>query len=65
MVRPARVQRLNREINAVLSEPAIKSPMTDLGSDPLSGRPPEFAKFIAEDVDKLAKVVKAVGLKID
>jgi tripartite-type tricarboxylate transporter receptor subunit TctC len=59
------VQRLNREINAVLSEPGIKSRMADLGSDPLVMAPPEFAKFTAEDVDKWAKVVKAAGLKID
>jgi tripartite-type tricarboxylate transporter receptor subunit TctC len=62
---PAIVQRLNKEINAVLDEPAIKSRMADLGSDPFASTPAEFTKFIAEDVDKWAKVVKAAGLKIE
>jgi tripartite-type tricarboxylate transporter receptor subunit TctC len=62
---PAIVQRLNKEINAVLDEPAIKSRMADLGSDPFASTPAEFTKFIAEDADKWAKVVKAAGLKIE
>ena len=62
---PAIVQRLNKEINAVLDEPAIKSRMADLGSDPFASTPAAFTQFIAEDVDKWAKVVKAAGLKIE
>lgn len=59
------VQRLNREINAVLNEPAIKSRLTDLASDPFVTTPAEFAKFTAADAEKWAKVVKASGLKIE
>ena len=59
------VQRLNREINAVLGDPAIRSKMADLNSDPFVSTPAEFAKFTAEDVDKWAKVVKAAGIKIE
>jgi tripartite-type tricarboxylate transporter receptor subunit TctC len=59
------VQRLNREINAVLNEPAIKSRLTELASDPFVTTPAEFAKFTAADAEKWAKVVKASGLKIE
>jgi tripartite-type tricarboxylate transporter receptor subunit TctC len=59
------VQRLNREINAVLNEPAIKSRMADLGSDPFVSAPDAFARFTVEDADKWGKVVKAAGLKIE
>jgi tripartite-type tricarboxylate transporter receptor subunit TctC len=59
------VQRLNKEINAVLDEPAIKARMADLGSDPFASSPAEFTKFIADDADKWAKVVKTAGLKIE
>ena len=59
------VQRLNREINAVLADPTIKTRMTDLGSDQfVSSSPAEFSKFLVEDADKWAKVVKASGLKM-
>jgi tripartite-type tricarboxylate transporter receptor subunit TctC len=59
------IQRLNREINAVLTEPAITSRMADLGSEPFTSTPAELAKFIAEDVDKWGKVVKAAGIKVE
>jgi tripartite-type tricarboxylate transporter receptor subunit TctC len=59
------VQRLNREIGAVLNEAAIKSKMADLNSDPFVSTPAEFAKFTAEDADKWGKVVKAAGIKVE
>jgi tripartite-type tricarboxylate transporter receptor subunit TctC len=59
------VQRLNREINAVLADPMIKTRMTDLGSDQfVSSSPAEFAKFLTEDANKWGNVVKASGLKM-
>ena len=59
------VQRLNREINAVLADPTIKTRMTEFGSDQfVSESPGEFAKFLVEDADKWGKVVKASGLKM-
>jgi tripartite-type tricarboxylate transporter receptor subunit TctC len=59
------VQRLNREIGAVLNEPAIKSKMLELNSDPFVSTPAEFAKFTAEDAEKWGKVVKAAGVKVE
>jgi tripartite-type tricarboxylate transporter receptor subunit TctC len=59
------VQRLNREINAVLGEPTIKTRIADLGSDLFVSAPGDFRKFVAEDADKWSKVVKGAGLKIE
>lgn len=59
------VQRLNREIGTVLNEPAIKSKMAELNSDPFVSTPAEFAKFTAEDAEKWGKVVKASGVKVE
>jgi len=59
------VQRLNREIDTVLSEPAIKSKMAELNSDPFVSTPAEFAKFVADDAEKWRKVVKAAGIKVE
>jgi tripartite-type tricarboxylate transporter receptor subunit TctC len=59
------VQRLNREINAVLADATIKTRMTEFGSDQfVSSSPGEFAKFLVDDADKWGKVVKASGLKV-
>ena len=59
------VERLNKEIGAVLAEPGIKAKMAELNSEPFASTPAEFAKFTAEDVDKWGKVVKAVGIKVE
>jgi len=59
------VERLNREVNATLAEPAIKARMADLGSDPIVGSVADFAKLVAEETEKWAKVVKSSGLKVD
>ena len=59
------IQRLNREVGAVLADPNIQSKMADLGSEPFASTPAELAKFIPEDVDKWAKVVKAAGVKME
>ena len=59
------VERLNREVNAVLAEPTVQARMADLGSEPLSGSAADFAKLIAEETEKWGKVVKFAGLKAD
>jgi tripartite-type tricarboxylate transporter receptor subunit TctC len=59
------VERLNREISAVLGESAIRAKMAELNSEPFASTPAEFAKYIAEDVDKWGKVVKTAGIKIE
>jgi tripartite-type tricarboxylate transporter receptor subunit TctC len=59
------VNRLNREINAALDDPKMRSRMIDLGGTPLPGSPAEFGRLIAADTEKWGKVVKAAGLKVD
>jgi tripartite-type tricarboxylate transporter receptor subunit TctC len=59
------VERLNREVNAALADPALKARMADLGSDPIPGSIADFAKLVADDTEKWAKVVKFAGLKAD
>src|SRR5262245_44234388 len=62
---PEIVARLNREIGAVLNEPAIKAKMLELNSEPFVSTPEEFARFTAEDAEKWGKVVKAANVKLD
>ena len=59
------VERLNREVNAVLTEPTVQARMADLGSEPLSGSAADFAKLIADETEKWAKVIKFAGIKAD
>jgi tripartite-type tricarboxylate transporter receptor subunit TctC len=59
------VERLNREVNASLADPAVKTRMAELGSEIFTGSPADFAKLVAEETEKWGKVVKFAGLKAD
>jgi tripartite-type tricarboxylate transporter receptor subunit TctC len=59
------VDKLNKEINAGLTDPAIKARIAELGSVPIPMTPVDFAKFIAEETEKWGKVVKFSGAKAD
>jgi tripartite-type tricarboxylate transporter receptor subunit TctC len=62
---PAIVDRLNREINAVLADAAVKTRLADLGSEPLTGSPAEIGKMLATETEKWAKVIRAANIKIE
>ena len=46
------VEKLNRETNAILAEPKIKTRFAELGSAPLVMTPGEFGKFLTEETEK-------------
>jgi tripartite-type tricarboxylate transporter receptor subunit TctC len=59
------VERLNKEINAALADPGIKARLADLGNVPIAMSPTEFGKFLADETEKWAKVIRASNIKPD
>jgi hypothetical protein len=59
-----RVDKLNKVINAGLTDPGIKTRL-DLGGTALPGSPAEFGKFIADETEKWGKVARAANIKVD
>ena len=57
------VDKLNREINAALADPAMKTRLADLGGIVLAGSPADFGKLIAVETDKWATVIRAGNIK--
>jgi tripartite-type tricarboxylate transporter receptor subunit TctC len=57
------VDKLNKEINAALSDPKIKARLADLGGTVLSGSPADFGKLIADETEKWGKVIRAANIK--
>jgi tripartite-type tricarboxylate transporter receptor subunit TctC len=60
---PDIVGKLNREINAAIADPRIKTRLADLGGIVVTGTPADFGKILAEEVEKWGKVVKFSGAK--
>jgi tripartite-type tricarboxylate transporter receptor subunit TctC len=59
------IDKLNREINAVLASPTMKARLAGLGATPVAGSPADFAALIADEVEKWRRVVKFSGAKPD
>jgi tripartite-type tricarboxylate transporter receptor subunit TctC len=59
------IDKLNREINAVLADQAMRARIADLGETALGGSPADFAKVIAEETEKWGKVVKFSGARVE
>jgi len=57
------VDKLNGEINIALADPDVKKRLTELGYVVAAGTPGDFAKFIADETEKWAKVVKFADIK--
>jgi tripartite-type tricarboxylate transporter receptor subunit TctC len=59
------IERLNRELNAVLATPEMIEQLAKLGIAPTPGTPDAFAAQIRSDLAKYGKVVRTAGIKAE
>jgi tripartite-type tricarboxylate transporter receptor subunit TctC len=59
------VDKLNREITASVNDPKIMAQFANVGSVPKSMTPADFGRFIAEDTEKWAKVIRSANIKTE
>ena len=59
------VEKLNKEINAGLSDPKLSARFAELGGISIRGSAAEFGKLIADETEKWGKVVKFAGIKAE
>jgi tripartite-type tricarboxylate transporter receptor subunit TctC len=60
---PEITDKLNKEINAALTDPKMQARLADLGGMVLQGSPADFGRLIAQETGKWAKVVKFADIK--
>jgi tripartite-type tricarboxylate transporter receptor subunit TctC len=59
------VERLNREVSAVISTPESVRRFAEMGGSPGDMTPAQFSAFVAEEVARWAPVVRASGATVD
>ena len=59
------VARLNTEFAKVLAQPEVRQRLMKLGANIVANTPKEFAGIIAADTERLSKVVKSSGARVD
>lgn len=62
---PNIVDKLNSEVNIALADPAFKRQLADMGGTVLPGSPADFARFIAAEVEKMEKVIRAANISVE
>jgi tripartite-type tricarboxylate transporter receptor subunit TctC len=62
---PAIVERLQKEIAAVLGDPEVRARYEALGIDPVGNSPGAFAAQVRDDLARWEKVVKQANIKVE
>ena len=57
------VEKINKDVNRVLSSPDLADRLSNLGTLPMSMSPEEFTRFVRSEAEDTARVLKAAGVK--
>lgn len=59
------IDRLNKATNDAIADPEVATRLHGLGSEPFTGTPADFGRFLAKETDKWGKVVNFAKLKVE
>jgi len=59
------IDKLNKALNTVLAEPAVRNQLLEQGADAVGGTPEALGKVIAAELPKWAKLAKDANIKAD
>jgi tripartite-type tricarboxylate transporter receptor subunit TctC len=60
---PDIVDKINKDVAALLQSPEVKERFANLGAEPMPMTPIEFKNFVRTEIDESAKVIKTAGIK--
>jgi tripartite-type tricarboxylate transporter receptor subunit TctC len=58
------IEKLNKEINAALSDPKMSARFAELAGTPIPGSPADFGKLLADETKKWGAVIQAANIKL-
>ncbi len=64
-VPPAIIDKLHKEIVALISTPEMRERLASQGLEPVGNTPREFSAFMATEIRKWAKIVAELGARAD
>jgi tripartite-type tricarboxylate transporter receptor subunit TctC len=59
------IDKLNKDVNQALGDPAVRAKFAELGADPVSGPPEEVTQLMASDIKKWTAIIKKGGIALD
>jgi len=59
------VDRLNKEINAILEDAKMEARFADLGTTVFPGSPADYGGFVAAETEKWGNVIRAANIKLE
>jgi tripartite-type tricarboxylate transporter receptor subunit TctC len=59
------IERLHRDVVAVLAKPEVQSAFAQQGAEPMTSTPAEFATLIAEGKKQWAEIIRISGAQLD
>ena len=62
---PAMIDKIAAEATAIVKEPDIVKALAVVGVEPTGGGPQEFGRALQGEIERVAKVVKTAGIKLE
>lgn len=59
------VSNINARVVSILAQPEIRQRLIAQGADPRSSTPEDLARFLKEDTERLRKIIKIAGVKVE
>jgi tripartite-type tricarboxylate transporter receptor subunit TctC len=59
------IGKLNHEFGRIVTAPDVREKLVNVGMDPMTSTPEQFADFVQSEIGKWARVVKTAGIRVD
>jgi tripartite-type tricarboxylate transporter receptor subunit TctC len=59
------VEQLSSEVRKALATPVLQDRTAQEGAKPVGSTPPEFERFLRDEIAKWTRIIRDLGLKLD